>query len=72
MDERRQDCATADLVTEALRMKRAFGEDAAGEFLRRHGVNAEVAHEALVDRYERRRVVRATGETSAPTPPPPH
>lgn len=54
MLDRRQDHKTAGKIAEAMRMKRAFGEDAGLEFLRRKAVAGQVAREALGGKYDRR------------------
>ncbi|HEX8610120.1 MAG TPA: hypothetical protein VF800_02435 [Telluria sp.] len=54
MTDRRQDQKTADLIREALRMKRAFDEGAGLTLLRRQHVPDELAKAALAGQYERR------------------
>ena len=53
MQDRRQDHKTASTIAEALRMKTAFGEDAARRFLWRNKVTQEAA---IAGRYDRRRL----------------
>lgn len=59
-DERRQDIQTADAVGEALAFQRAFGNDAAQRFLKMRGIEGDVAQQALLDNYDRRRANRRT------------
>jgi hypothetical protein len=54
MQDRRQDSATALTVTEALRMKTAFGVEAAHRLLTRSSVAADVADRSLAGRYDQR------------------
>ena len=59
-DDRRQDHDTAAVVSEALACQRAFGNDAAQRFLKMRGVEGEVAQQALLDNYDRRKQIRRT------------
>lgn len=59
-DDRRQDGQTAAVVGEALACQRAFGCDAAQRFLKMRGIVGEVAQQALLDNYDRRRENRRT------------
>lgn len=52
--DRRQDRQTADHITEALRMKRAFGLIVAERYLWRRGVRGGIVPAVLAGRYERR------------------
>lgn len=52
--DRRQDHKTADHITEALRMKRAFGLIVAERFLWRRGIRGDIVPAVLAGRYERR------------------
>jgi hypothetical protein len=54
-DDRRQDAQTAAVVGEALACQRAFGCDAAQRFLKMRGIEGEVAQQALLDNFDRRR-----------------
>jgi hypothetical protein len=54
MHDNRRDRATAATITEALRMKTAFGLDAARQFLWRQKVSLAIADRALAGRYDRR------------------
>lgn len=55
MLDRRQDHKTAEQISEAMRMKRAFGEDAGIELLKRQAVPEQLARAALGGKYERRK-----------------
>lgn len=59
-DDRRQDHDTAAMVSEALACQRAFGNDAAQRFLKMRGIEGEVAQQALLDNYDRRKQIRRT------------
>lgn len=59
-DDRRQDHDTAAAVGEALACQRAFGNDAAQRFLKMRGIEGEVAQQALLDNYDRRKEIRRT------------
>lgn len=59
-DDRRQDIDTAAVVSEALACQRAFGNDAAQRFLKMRGIEGEVAQQALLDNYDRRKEIRRT------------
>lgn len=59
-DDRRQDHDTAAVVSEALACQRAFGNDAAQRFLKMRGIEGEVAQQALLDNYDRRKQIRRT------------
>ncbi|MGZ8320429.1 MAG: hypothetical protein ACXWVD_15115 [Telluria sp.] len=59
-DDRRQDRTTADAVAEALAFQRAFGNDAAQRFLKMRGIEGDIAQQALLDNYDRRRGNRRT------------
>ncbi|MCC6069978.1 hypothetical protein ACFSQU_03470 [Massilia sp. GCM10020059] len=64
-DDRRQDHDTAAVVSEALACQRAFGNDAAQRFLKMRGVEGEVAQQALLDNYDRRKQIRRTSAMAA-------
>lgn len=64
-DDRRQDHDTAAVVIEALACQRAFGNDAAQRFLKLRGVEGEVAQQALLDNYDRRKEIRRTSALAA-------
>lgn len=64
-DDRRQDLDTAAVVSEALACQRAFGNDAAQRFLKMRGVEGEVAQQALLDNYDRRKQIRRTSAMAA-------
>ena len=64
-DDRRQDHDTAAVVSEALACQRAFGNDAAQRFLKMRGVEGEVAQQALLDNYDRRKEIRRTSAMAA-------
>lgn len=66
MTEQRQGSKTAALILEALRMKRAFNEEAALKLLRQQLVPDDVAKTALADRYERR--IQPGHSSSSPGP----
>lgn len=57
-DDRRQDYDTAAVVGEALACQRAFGNDAAQRFLKMRGIEGDLAQQALLDNYDRRKEVR--------------
>lgn len=57
-EERRQDQDMAATVDEALVCQRAFGNDAAQRFLKMRGIEGEVAQQALLDNYDRRKTTR--------------
>lgn len=57
-DDRRQDHDTAAVVSEALACQRAFGNDAAQRFLKMRGIEGDVAQQALLDSYDRRKQIR--------------
>ncbi|MGZ8290834.1 MAG: hypothetical protein ACXWU7_16740 [Telluria sp.] len=59
-DDRRQDHDTAAAVGEALACQRAFGNDAAQRFLKMRGIEGDIAQQALLDNYDRRRGNRRT------------
>ena len=59
-DDRRQDHDTAAVVSEALACQRAFGNDAAQRFLKMRGIEGDVAQQALLDNYDRRKQIRRT------------
>lgn len=59
-DDRRQDHETAAVVSEALACQRAFGNDAAQRFLKMRGIEGDVAQQALLDNYDRRKQIRRT------------
>lgn len=59
-DDRRQDRETAAVVSEALACQRAFGNDAAQRFLKMRGIEDEIAQQALLDNYDRRKEIRRT------------
>ena len=59
-EDRRQDHDTAAVVSEALACQRAFGNDAAQRFLKMRGIEGDVAQQALLDNYDRRKAVRRT------------
>lgn len=59
-DDRRQDHDTAAVVSEALACQRAFGNDAAQRFLKMRGIEGDVAQQALLDNYDRRKENRRT------------
>lgn len=52
--DRRKARKTADHITEALRMKRAFGLIVAERYLWRRGIRGDLALAVLAGRYERR------------------
>lgn len=52
--ERRRDHRTATTVANALRMKTAFGAEAARRFLQRCSVQADVADRILASRHDQR------------------
>lgn len=52
--DRRQDHAAAATITEALRMRTAFGDFAARLLLKRCGIAPALGDRALVGRYDRR------------------
>lgn len=64
-EDRRQDHDTAAVVGEALACQRAFGNDAAQRFLKMRGVEGEVAQQALLDNYDRRKQIRRTSALAA-------
>lgn len=64
-DDRRQDHDTAAVVAEALACQRAFGNDAAQRFLKMRGIEGDIAQQALLDNYDRRREVRRTSARAA-------
>jgi hypothetical protein len=64
-DDRRQDHDTAAHVAEASNLKRAFGNDAAQRFLRLRGINDELAADALLENYDRRKGQRRTGASAS-------
>ncbi|NML63349.1 hypothetical protein HHL21_20100 [Massilia sp. RP-1-19] len=64
-DDRRQDYDTAAMVGEALACQRAFGDDAAQRFLKMRGIEGEVAQQALLDNYDRRKQIRRTPAQSS-------
>lgn len=64
-DDRRQDHDTAAHVAEATDLKRAFGNDAAQRFLRLRGINDDLAAEALLENYDRRKGQRRSGASTA-------
>ena len=57
-DDRRQDHDTAAAVSEALACRRAFGNDAAQRFLKMRGIEGDIAQQALLDNYDRRKEIR--------------
>jgi hypothetical protein len=63
-EDRRQDHDTAAHVAEASTLKRAFGNDAAQRFLRLRGIHDDLAAEALLDNYDRRRGQRRSGASA--------
>lgn len=56
MQDRRQDRATATKVAQALRMKTAFGYDAALRLLWRERVDFRIAERTLAGRYDPRQL----------------
>lgn len=58
--DRRHDRKTADQISEALRMKRAFGLIVAERFLWRRGIRGDIVPAVLAGRYERRQVPDST------------
>lgn len=54
MLDRRQDQITSNKITEALRIKTAFGPRAALLFLRHRGVAHSIAYRTLAGRYDPR------------------
>lgn len=56
MLDRRLDRATSTLITEALRMKSAFGATAAHTFLRQRNVPLVTAIRAIAGRYDPRKI----------------
>lgn len=64
-EDRRRDHDTAAHVAEASNLKRAFGNDAAQRFLRLRGIHDDLAAEALLENYDRRKNHRRTGASVA-------
>lgn len=54
MGNRRTDRPTADIIEEALQMKRAFGDEAACRYLSQRGIESTTVERALVNRYDPR------------------
>lgn len=57
-DDRRQDHETAEKISDAVALRRAFGDDAAQRFLKLRGIGDELAQQALIDNYDRRQAAR--------------
>lgn len=57
-NDRRHDQQSSQILTEALQLQRVFGKLTALAFLKKQGVNDELAQSALMQRYGRRTIIR--------------